>query len=91
MVLTPETLKRLDNSKHVQVATHLVCPCDCSLLPPTVFDVLTRAFAMHVSHHTRLSIPEKPGSAAHASTSTASAGLLCLLVGALVHFVWQEL
>ena len=38
-----------------------------------------------------LSIPEKPGSAAHSSTSTASTGLLCLSVGALVHFVWQEL
>ena len=38
-----------------------------------------------------LSITEKHGSIAHSSTSTISAGLLHLLVGALVHFVWQEL
>ena len=44
-----------------------------------------------VSHHTYLSIPEKPESATHSSTSTTSAGLLHLSVGALVHFVWKEL
>ena len=88
--LTPETLEWLDHLKHTQVAMHLVHSCDWSLLPSTVFDALTCAFAMHMSHHMCLSIPEKPGSAAH-STSTTSAGLLCLLVGALEHFVWQEL
>ena len=70
---------------------HLVHPCDWSLLPSTVFDALTCAFAAHVSHHMCLSTLEKPGSAAHYSTSTTSAGLLHILVGALVHFVWQEL
>ena len=35
-----------------------------------------------------LSISEKPGSATHPSTSTTSTGLLCLLVGAHVHFIF---
>ena len=39
-----------------------------------------------VSHHMCLSIPEKPGSATHLLTSTASTGLLCPLVGTLMHF-----
>ena len=42
-------------------------------------------------HHTCLSIPDKPGSATHSSTSTASAGLQHLLVGARAHLVWLEL
>ena len=88
---TPETFERLDHSKHVWVGTCLVRPCDWSLLPSTIFDVLTCAFATCVSRYARLSILEKPGSATHTSTSTTSAGLLCLLVGALVHLVWQEL
>ena len=92
MVLhTPETFKWLDHSKHAQVVTRLVHPCDWSLLPSTVFDTLTCAFATRVSHYVCLSIPEKPGSAAHSSTSTTSTGLLHLSVGALVHLVWQEL
>ena len=37
-----------------------------------------------------LSIPDKPGSASHSSTSTASTGLLHLLVGAPVHFGLEE-
>ena len=69
----------------------LVYSCDWSLLPSTVFDVLTCVFTARMSHNMRLSIPEKPGSAAHSSTSTASAELLHLLVGALVHLVLQEL
>ena len=46
---------------------------------------------MHAVHCTCLGIPEKPRSATHSSTSTASAGLQCLLVGARVHMVWLEL
>ena len=45
------------------------------------------ACAVHCMY---LSIPEKPGSAAHPSTCTASAGLQRLLVGVRVHLVWLE-
>ena len=75
----------------MQVTTCLVHPCDWSLLPSTVSDVLICVFATRMFCHMHLSIPEKPRSAAHSSTSNASTGLLRLLVGALVHFVWQEL
>ena len=87
----PEIFEQLDHLKHVQVVMHLVHPCDWSLLPSTVFDMLTCVFAMCVSHHMHLSIPEKSRSATHSSTSTTSTGLLHLSVGALVHLVWQEL
>ena len=36
MVLLPKTFKRLDHSKHVQVAMCQVHPCSWSLLPSTV-------------------------------------------------------
>ena len=63
-------------------------PCDWSLLPSTVPDVFVSPWCAF--HHMHLSISEKPESATHPSTSTASTGLLCLLVGALVHFIFSR-
>ena len=76
-------------SKHAHVLTHLVHPCHGSLLPSTVFNTLALVNIIHVHAHGRtLTISAKLGSAAHFSTSTASAGLQHLLVCAHVHLVW---
>ena len=68
---------------------HLVRPHHGSLLPSTVHNALALVNIIHV--HTdgcALSISVKPGSATDFPTSTASAGLQYLLVGAHVHLVW---
>ena len=74
---------------HTKVVMRLVCPHHGSLLPSTIFNVLVLVNIIHV--HTGGCIPTisvKPGSAAHFLTSTTSAGLKHLLVGACVHLVW---
>ena len=68
---------------------HQVRPCDQSLLPSTVSDVFTCVSMTLIPTHA-LKYLEKPRSAAHPSTSTASAGLLCLLLCALVHFIFSS-
>ena len=40
-ILPPENFKRLDHLKHTQVVMRLVHPYDWSLLPSTVFEVLS--------------------------------------------------
>ena len=55
-----------------------------SLLPSSVFIVLALVNS-NVPHRGDLSISTRPGSAASLPDSTASTGLLCLLVGAHVH------
>ena len=88
LVLLPKTFKRLDCSKHAQVATHQAGPCDWSLLPSTVLSTFSYlCYLLCMFQYMHSSVPKKPGSATHSSTSIASAGLLCLLVGALVHYV----
>ena len=66
-----------------------------SWLEPTSFNctLCVNLCFCHVCavHHAHLSVPEKPGSATHSTTSTTSAGLQHLLVGAWVHLVWLEL
>ena len=66
-----------------------------SWLEPTSFNCISHVnlcfCCMHAACHMCLSIPEKPRSATHSSTSTTSAGLQCLSVGAQVHLVWLEL
>ena len=47
-VLSPKTFEQLDHSKHTQVAMHVVCPHGWSLLPSTIFHMLTCVFAVHV-------------------------------------------
>ena len=76
----------------MQVSTCLVRPRCGSLLPSTVhnmlaLDKLVNIVRVHVCGCV-LSISAKPGSATHFPTSTASAGLQCLSVGACVHLVW---
>ena len=68
---------------------HLVHPHHGSLLPSTVHNVsaLVNIICIHIGGHT-LSISAKLGSATHFPTSTASAGLPHLFVGACVHSVW---
>ena len=66
-----------------------------SWLEPTSFNC-TQCVNLCFCHvravcHTHLSIPEKPGSATHSSTSNTSAGLQHLSVGARVHLVWLDL
>ena len=68
---------------------HLVCPQHRSLLPSTVHNVLALVNILCVhAGGCALSISAKPGSTTHFPTSTASAGLQHLLVGAHVHLVW---
>ena len=76
-------------SKHTQVLTCLVCPRCGSLLPSTVHNVLAcvNIACVHTGGCT-LSISAKPGSTTYFPTSTTSAGLQCLLVGACLHLVW---
>ena len=88
MVLSPKTSGRLDHLKHMQVVMCQVRPSDWSLLPSTVLDTFTCVFFCRTCSDTCLSVPGKPGSAAHFSTSTTSAGLLCFSVGALVHYIY---
>ena len=57
-----------------------------SLLPSTVF-IMLALVNMTVSPAGTSSISTRPGSAALLPVSTASTGLLCLLVGAHVHCV----
>ena len=67
---------------------HLVHPCHGSLVPSTLFNVLALVNIIRIHTGRRaLSISAKPGSAAHFSTSTTSAGLQHLSVGACVHLV----
>ena len=47
MVLLPETFQRLDHSKHAQVATCQVHPCNWSLLPSTVLSTFTCVLFHH--------------------------------------------
>ena len=90
VVLTPETFKGLDHSKHMKVVTHQVCPCNWSLLPSTVIDALTCVLLHVCDNHMYLSIPEIPRSATPSSMNTTSTGLLCLSVCALVHFIFSR-
>ena len=72
----------------MQVLMHLVHPHCRSLLPSTVHNMLAlvNIICIHTSGHA-LSIAVKPRSAAHFPTSTTSAGLQRLWVGARVHLV----
>ena len=83
LVLLPKTFKRSDRSKHTLVVTHQVHPCNWSLLSSTVLSTFNCVLLPCMFQYTCSSVPGKPGSAAH-STSTASTGLLCLSVGARV-------
>ena len=78
-------------SKHTLVSTwyHLVHPHHRSLPPSTVHNMLAliNIAHTHIGGHT-LSISAKPGSTTCFPTSTTSAGLQHLLVGAHVHLVW---
>ena len=88
-VFSPKTFECLGHLKHTQAATCLVHSHGWSLLPSTVLHLCFNFMcAVHCIH---LSIPEKPGSAMHSSTSTTSAGLQYLSVGARVHLVWLKL
>ena len=57
---------------------------DWSLLPSSALIVLALVNS-DIPHQGDLGIPTRPGSAASLPDSTASTGLLCLLVGACVH------
>ena len=72
------------SSKHAWVLMHLVHPCHGSLLSSTVHNALALVNIVRVHAS---SILAKPGSTTHFPTSTASAGLQCLSVGARVHLV----
>ena len=89
LVLSPETFKSLGTQSMCRYQDHLVCPCHRSLLPSIVHNTLAlvNITHAHTSGHA-LSISVKPGSATHFPTSTASAGLQCLLACACVHLVW---
>ena len=84
VVLLPKTFKRLDRLKHALVAMHQVHPCNWSLLSSTVLSILVVCYLLCMFQNTHSSVPGKPRSATHSSTSTTSAGLLCLSVGAHV-------
>ena len=88
MVLLPKAFKRLDPSKCAQVAMSQVHPCDWSLLPSTVLSVFTCVLFCYTCSDTHSCVPGKPRSTAHSSTSTTSTALLCLSVGALVHYIY---
>ena len=89
LVLSPRDIQVVRYSKHMQVLMHLVHPHHGSLLPSTVHNALALVNIIHA--HTAgcaLSISAKPESVTHFPTSTTSAGLQCLLVGAPMYLVW---
>ena len=61
-------------------------------LEPTAFNCIRCihlcVVPLRMFRYMHSSVAGKPGSATHSSTSTASAGPLCLLVGALVHYIY---